>query len=104
MYRYIYIDQKSTFKETTQTNQLLFGAVVSGTIKKHYQQELPSETFSCVIDDEGTGTITFELTPEQTTRLKENSTYVYDIVATYINGDKVRILEGNAVIRGGVTG
>lgn len=103
MFRYIYIDQGSTFRATYKTDQLLFGATVSGSLKKHYQQELPSLTFSATIDDEGTGTVTISLTPEQTDTLKADTTYVYDVVAEYTNGDKVRFLEGNAVIKGGVT-
>jgi len=102
MFRYIYIDQNATFRETVTLNESLTGVSLYGSVKKHYQSETSIE-FEINVDNNETGKFTFELTSTQTSSLDFDKTYVYDIIAEYTNGDVKRIREGNAVVRSGVT-
>jgi len=98
-------DFNTTFnlEDTLTTNPLvLTGYTVEAQIRKTYSSTT-SVGFACTIVDPPTdGKVKISLTHTETGNLKEGR-YVYDLKATNTNGSVLKLIEGSALVRPGVT-
>jgi hypothetical protein len=74
---------------------------IASKLKKHPASS-SSTAFTATISNAANGTVGIALTSGQTAALKPGR-YVYDIVITSSTGYKTRVIEGNALVREGVT-
>ena len=74
---------------------------VSAQLRKHYGSPT-AVSFASTITSAAGGKISIELTPTQTSSLKQGR-YVYDIVIESTGGKKTKLVEGSAIVRPGVT-
>ena len=98
-------DFNTTFEleDTTTTNPLnLTGYTIEAQLRKTYSSTT-SVGFACTIVNLPTdGNIEISLTDTQTVDIKEGR-YVYDIKATTVSGKVLKLIEGAALVRPGVT-
>jgi len=97
-------DFNSTFQlEDTVTNDVLdlTDYTVESKLRKTYTSST-SVSFSIIIGTPTSGQISISLTPSQTAALKEGR-YVYDIKAIRPDGTVIKVIEGSALVRPGVT-
>ena len=79
----------------------LEGHTVESQMRKWYGSST-SVSFSIIIGTPTSGQISISLTPSQTAALKEGR-YVYDIKAIRPDGTVIKVIEGSALVRPGVT-
>jgi len=77
------------------------GYTFEGTLKERYTST-QSTAFTMSIVDASTGLFQAALSDTTTTSMGPG-TWVYDIVMIKPNGDKIRLLEGKAFVKQGVT-
>ena len=89
--------------EDTRTNEFLdlSGASTQGMIRKHSASKTKVALATTVADAE-TGIISISLTANNTVLLKPGR-YVYDVQIITSGGRKYKAIEGNALVRSGVT-
>lgn len=83
------------------TSFVLTGYSIEAKMKKHAAAS-SSTAFTATIENASNGTISLSLTSSQTAALKPGR-YIYDIVITSGGGFKSRAIEGNVLVREGVT-
>lgn len=108
----IVIEQGFTFTNTFEFESIntneelnLVGYGITAQLKKNYSSS-SAVSFACTVATGSTGKIKISLTDEQTSQLKPGR-YVYD-VAIQDGGfsspnDRVKVVEGTALVRSGVT-
>lgn len=79
----------------------LTGYSIDARMKKH-AAAVGFTSFTSTVENTSNGTISLSLTSAQTAALKPGR-YVYDIVITSSGGFKSRAIEGNVLVREGVT-
>jgi hypothetical protein len=98
-------DFNTTFEleDTLTTDPLvLTGYTVEAQIRKTYSST-SAVNFACTIITPPTdGKVQISLTDTETANLKEGR-YVYDLKATNTNGKVLKLIEGAALVRPGVT-
>ena len=89
--------------EDTRTNEFLnlVGAGTSAMLRKHSASKTQVSFASSVADPE-TGIISITLSANKTVSLKPGR-YVYDVQIITSGGRKYKAIEGNALVRSGVT-
>lgn len=93
--------------EDTSTNEPrnLVGYGITAKLRKTYTSS-NSVSFASSISSPSNGVISISLTSEQTNNLKPGR-YVYDVLiqpgGLNSNNDKIKAVEGMALVRGGVT-
>jgi hypothetical protein len=104
----IVIEQGFDFNSTFQLEDTVTGGILNLTdytieskLRKTYTSST-SVTFSTVIGNPTDGLISLILTSAQTATLKEGR-YVYDIKAIRPDGTVIKVIEGSALVRPGVT-
>jgi len=98
-------DFNTTFEleDTVTTNPLnLTNYTIESQLRKTYSSST-SVGFACtIIDPPSNGKVRILLTDNETANLKEGR-YVYDIKATSLTGQILKLIEGSALVRPGVT-
>jgi len=79
----------------------LAGYTIDARMKKH-AAAVGFTSFTSTIENTSNGTISLSLTSAQTAALKPGR-YIYDIVIESSGGFKSRAIEGNVLVREGVT-
>ena len=89
--------------EDTRTNEFLnlVGAGTSAMLRKHSAAKT-KVSFASSVADPDTGIISISLTANKTVSLKPGR-YVYDVQIITSGGRKFKAIEGNALVRSGVT-
>ena len=89
--------------EDTRTNEFLnlVGAATSAMLRKHSAAKT-KVSFASSVADPDTGIISISLTANNTVLLKPGR-YVYDVQIITSGGRKFKAIEGNALVRSGVT-
>ena len=89
--------------EDTRTNEFLnlVGAATSATLRKHSASKT-QVSFASSVSDPETGIISITLSAANTVSLKPGR-YVYDVQIITSGGRKYKAIEGNALVRSGVT-
>ena len=98
-------DFNTTFEleDTTTTNLLdLTGYSIEAQIRKTYNSSSSTSFTTVVVTPETSGKITISLGTTQTASLKEGR-YVYDIKGITNGGKVLKLIEGSALVRPGVT-
>jgi hypothetical protein len=97
-------DFSQTFNLTNTIGDSSFnlsGYQIAAKIKKHPASS-SSTTFTATITNAANGTVGIALTSGQTAALKPGR-YLYDVIITSSTGYKTRVIEGNVLVREGVT-
>ena len=104
----IVIESGATFESvfefeeyTNETALNLTGNTVSAQLRKHYGSST-AVSFASTITSASGGKISIELSPTQTSALKQGR-YVYDVAIESTGGKKTKLVEGSAIVRPGVT-
>ncbi len=90
-----------TIKDATGAPQDLSFATANTQIRKSYYSS-SSNTIPTTITDASAGEITISMGGSDTANLSPGR-YVYDVLITYSNNDRQRVLEGILVVNPGVT-
>lgn len=87
--------------EDTRTNEFLnlVGAAASAQLRKH-SSSTTKVAFACSISQPENGIISISMLSATTVNIKPGR-YVYDVLATRPNGDKLIVLEGTVNVRAG---
>ncbi len=97
-------DFYQTFNLTNSEGDTSFNLTnytIAAKIKKHSASS-SSTSFTASITNAANGTIALSLNSTQTAALKPGR-HIYDIVVTSQAGYKTRVIEGNVLVREGVT-
>ena len=89
--------------EDTRSNEFLnlVGAATTAMLRKHSAAKT-KVSFATTVADAETGIISISLTAANTVSLKPGR-YVYDVQIITSGGRKYKAIEGNALVRSGVT-
>ena len=78
----------------------LTGYAASSMIRKHAESTTKTADFTVGITSAADGNLTLSMTDSDTSLIKPGR-YVYDVMATRPNGDKLIVLEGTVNVRAG---
>jgi len=98
-------DFNTTFEleNTSTTNPLnLSNYTIEAQLRKTYSSSTAVEFACTIIQPPSDGKVQILLTDVETANLKEGR-YVYDIKATNFTGQSLKLIEGSALVRPGVT-
>ena len=89
--------------EDTRSNEFLnlVGAATTAMLRKHSAAKT-KVSFATTVADAETGIISISMTASNTVSLKPGR-YVYDVQIITSGGRKYKAIEGNALVRSGVT-
>jgi hypothetical protein len=94
--------QDLTLSEVNGTATNLIGYGISSYIRKHPKSSTKTAEFNIGITSAIQGQVTISLASTISTNIKEGR-YVYDVLATNTNGKKSIIIEGNVLVRAGIS-
>ena len=102
----ITINQNADFRRSFQVKENnvilnITGYTFSGRLKSSFNDDAYVD-FVASVTDGPAGTFTVDLADTVTATMKPG-TWVYDIIMADTNGDKTRLMQGNAFLKQGVT-